>query len=270
MKLAVIIPAAGTSRRFTESLQGQGIEVARSKLDEDLGGRPVLHRSIELFTNLPQTHIIIVAGPADATAMEAFRLRHGDKLGMLGCKLCAGGKDHRYETVQNALKLVPSECSHVAIHDAARPCTPGELIERVLQAAEDHPAVIPGVPVGDTLKRVGEPIKQQSADPLAAILGEGSDRRPALRRVEATVDRANLVGVQTPQVFARELLVRVYAQKNLDSTDDAQLVERLGEAVYVVPGDVRNIKITRAEDVPLARMILGLKGSEGRSSMLRF
>jgi 2-C-methyl-D-erythritol 4-phosphate cytidylyltransferase len=283
MKLAVIVPAAGASQRYREAAKRAGVELPRSKLDEDLGGRPVLQRTVELFANLMIEGVevgpIIVAGPADAEELAAFKARYGDKLGLLGCTLCAGGKDHRWETVRNALALVPASATHVAVHDAARPCASVELIERVLAAAAKHPAVIPAVDVSDTIKRVHpEPIKDDSVDPLAAIFGAdaggaAASRGPVLRAVRETVERVNLVAVQTPQVFEAGLLRRAYAQGDLSGTDDAQLVERLGVggvSVVVVPGDVRNLKITRPEDLVVARSVLGVKAPEAKAAHLRF
>ena len=271
MHIAVIIPAAGSSRRYIESAQAEGLG-ARQKIDEDLGGRPLLHRTVELFNKHPDVGTVIVAGPADGGAFAAFKERHGDKLGILGVKLCQGGATHRYETVANALKLVPGSCTHVAVHDAARPCTPEDLIERVFEAAAaGHRAVIPAVDVPDTIKRVGtETVAAKPADPVAAILGEDSSSKAKARLVEETLDRSRLVAVQTPQVFEKDLLVRAYAQKDLSSTDDAQLVERLGEKVVVVEGDVRNIKVTRSADIHLARTILGARPPTERTSMKRF
>ena len=273
MNLAVIIPAAGASTRYQQAAADAGIDpgATRSKLDEDLGGRPVLQRTVELFANHSAVTTIIVAGPHDEAAFGEFKLRYGDKLGLLGVRLTRGGQTHRYQTVAAALALVPESCTHVAVHDAARPCTPAELIERVIETAERHPAVIPAVDVSDTLKRVGEPITETYADPLAAILGAPSPSAASgPRPVRETVDRSSLVAVQTPQVFTRELLVRAYAQKDLTSTDDAQLVERLGERVVVVPGDGRNIKITRPGDLHMARVILNVRAPEGRSAHKRF
>jgi len=266
MKLAVIIPAAGSSRRFT-----QDQEFPRSKLDEDLGGRPVLHRTIELFTNHDAVSFIIVAGPAEPEAMAQFKARHADKLALLGVQLCEGGRTHRYETVRNALERVPAEYSHIAIHDAARPCTSVELLDRVLDAAAKYPAVVPGLDVPDTLKRVSQnEVTDTDIDPLDAILGGAGRVNVRLRQVETTVDRAGLVAIQTPQIFEAALLRRAYAQADLTSTDDAQLVERLGEAVIVVEGDPRNVKITRPVDLLLARAVLGLSGPAGRAAHKRF
>lgn len=272
--LAVIIPAAGSSTRYAAAAaaeQGLSAEAARSKLDEDLGGRPVLQRTVELFTQLPEVSVIIVAGPADDGAMAQFKARYADKLGLLGVRLCVGGRDHRYETVRNALALVPEKCTHIAVHDAARPCASPDLLARILDAARRHDAVIPAVDVSDTLKKVSDkPVAQEQKDPLAAILGASAPAGRPMRRVERTVDRAGLVAVQTPQVFRADLLRRAYAQGDLSSTDDGQLVERLGEPVLVVEGDSRNLKITRPADLHLARAILGVRPPAERAAHKKF
>lgn len=266
MKLAVIIPAAGASRRFG----------GRSKIDEDLGGRPVLQRTVELFANRAEVAVIIVAGPA--SGWEEFRLRHADRLGLLGIQICKGGVDHRYESVRNALthlweaeSCAPfRDCTHIAVHDGARPATPQDLIDRVVSAAGKHGAVIPGVDVPDTIKRVGPATEDREIDPLDAILGGAGKPGTSLRPVVKTEPRDNLMLVQTPQVFRADLLKRAYAQKDLESTDDAQLVERLGEPVHVVEGDARNIKITRPFDVELCRRILNLRGPVERETHKKF
>src|SRR5215471_1099273 len=116
MRIAVIIPAAGASSRY---LATGGL---RSKLDEDLGGKPVLQRTVELFTKHDDVGQIVVAGPADDASFEEFRQRHGDRLGLHGAKLVKGGVTHRYETVKAALAEVADDCTHIAVHDAARPC----------------------------------------------------------------------------------------------------------------------------------------------------
>ena len=267
IRLAVIVAAGGSSRRYNASTTDGGAE--RSKLDLELGGRPVLQRTVELFSAVACVTKIIVAGPADAAAMREFKEKYSDKLGLMGVTICAGGAEHRYQTVQNALALVPESCTHVAVHDAARPCCPAGLIERLLEAAEQFDAVIPGVPVPDTLKRVSATdVPNAKADPLAAIFGAASG--PTFKGVSETIDRAGVWAVQTPQIFTRELLLRAYAQANLASTDDAQLVERLGERVVIVRGDVRNIKITDEADLHLARAILNVKARAERPSHLKF
>ena len=123
----------------------------------------------------------------------------------------------------------------VLIHDAARPLVTPALVRRIVHAAAatDADGVIPGLPVSDTLKRV-----------------EGA-------RVLATVDRSDLVSVQTPQAFRLDVLRRAHAtDATVDATDDAMLVEAIGGTVEVVAGDPDNIKITYPGDLERARFIL--------------
>lgn len=270
MQIAVIIAAAGVSRRYQESAKALGQEGMRSKLDEDLGGRPVLQRSVELFVHHPLVQQTIVAGPAMAEDFAAFKMRHSDKLTMLGATLIQGGLEHRYQTIKLAMAHLAAGITHIAVHDAARPACPAELIERLFDLAAHHRAVVPALPVADTLKKAGPTIKHQASDPLAAILGESSGAGKTLWPVEGTVDRSSLFAVQTPQVFERKLLEKAYAQSDLTSTDDAQLIERLGEAVMLTPGDVRNLKLTTRSDLDLIRAILQIRPNEGRSNVLRF
>ena len=263
------MPGAGTSSRYTHA-GGQ-----RSKLDEDLGGRPVLHRTVEAFTNYndPETEIasITVAGPHDDEAFETFQLRHADKLAMLGVNTIRGGKTHRYETVAALVQSVPDNITHIAIHDAARPCVSSHLIERIFRAAREHPAVVPALPIGDTLKRAEpNPLPQAAQDPLASILGASASSGMDAYAILQTVDRANLWAVQTPQVFEADLIRRAYAQPNLTSTDDASLVEQLGVRVVMIEGDAENIKITRPVDLRLAHTILGVKPPAERPAHKRF
>lgn len=273
MKIGVIIPAAGFSRRYSA-----GAELERSKLDEDLGGRPVLQRTIELFDKHEAVGFIIVAGPADPQAFASFKARYSDKFAIAGVQLCPGGKTHRYETVKAALAHVPGDCTHIAVHDAARPAAPPALIDRLFDAAERSPAVVPGVEASDTLKRVGErEAAEGDVDPLAAILGADTGEKEPIRFVESTVDRSRLWSIQTPQIFRAELLRRAYSDANTAAaakagaiTDDAQLVERLGEEVVVIPGDPRNIKITRPADLSLVRAAMGFRDGDGRPVHKRF
>jgi 2-C-methyl-D-erythritol 4-phosphate cytidylyltransferase len=265
MRVAVILPAAGASSRY---LSSGGL---RSKLDEDLGGKPVLQRTVELFTKHDDVGEIVVAGPADDAAFSEFKERHADRLGLLGAKLCKGGVTHRWETVKAALEQVGADCTHVAVHDAARPCVSMELLDRMFSAARKHGAVIPAFEVSDTVKRAVDTGETMGGDDdVAAILGETAESRKPLRVVGETVDRRGLVLVQTPQVFEVGLLRKAYAQADLTSTDDAGLVERMGVRVVLVEGEARNIKITHPGDLALARSIMGLKEPEGRAVHKRF
>lgn len=261
MSLAVIIPAAGASTRFG----------GKDKLNEDLGGRPLLHRTVELFVNHDRPTFIIVAGPHEETRFDEFRLRHGDKLALLGVSICRGGAEFRWQSVHAALEHVPERCAHVAVHDAARPCASARLLDRVFDAGNAHDAVVPAIDVADTLKRIDPtPIESGAHDPLDALVGASGDRGGDARAVLETIPRENLVAVQTPQVFGADLLRRAYAQDDLTGTDDAGLVERLGGRVVTVPGEVTNIKITRPDDIRLAMAILGLKPPRARATHKKF
>ena len=165
-------------------------------------------------------------------------------------------------------------------HDAARPLSSSRLIDRVFEAAQHHPAVIPGLPVRSTLKRVADAPdqKQSDRDPVSDILGTTADAQSASQRVKETVDRCHLVEAQTPQVFERALLERAYIQirapgpqaPSLEGvTDDAGLIEHLGEAVYVVPGEPMNWKITDQQDMKLAEIVLTALEQDEAASMAR-
>ncbi|MBI1304567.1 MAG: NTP transferase domain-containing protein [Phycisphaera sp.] len=247
MRIGVIIAAAGKSSRF-----GAG-----DKLSQDLGGRPVLLRTVEAFTRRDEVVAIVVAGPPDD--MEGFRARFGPALGFNGAKIVEGGRAERWESIARAIQALPDDITHIAVHDGARPCVGNDLIGRIFAAAEVAPAVIPGVSVRDTLKRVGDATVSAAADDAIAdfILGDVGKASTSGRPVVETVSREGLVAIQTPQVFDAALLRRAYASVELaGTTDDASVIERLGETVLVVEGDPRNLKITTEEDLVLARAIM--------------
>ena len=139
----------------------------------------------------------------------------------------AGG-DTRADSVRRGLAAVPVEADLVLVHDAARPLATPEVFAAVIAAVveEGVDAAVPGVPVRDTIKEVDD------AD-----------------NVTATLDRAALVAVQTPQGFRADVLRRAHEQGMSDATDDAVLVEALGGRVRVVPGDPDNLKITTTDDL---------------------
>jgi len=262
MQITVIIAAAGVSRRFGE----------QDKLAQDLGGRAMLLRTVELFTKRDEVRSIIVAGPPDD--FESFKEKYAATLSFLGAQVVAGGKADRWETVRNALAAVPDDTTHVAVHDAARPGTSAAVFDRVFNAARTLPAVIPAVTIAGTVKRVTAETVSIAEDEDAVadlILGESSRSTIDARLVEQTIDRTNLVEVQTPQIFELSLLRRAYAQNDLTgATDDASLVERLGEPVHVVEGEHANMKVTTPADLTLMRAILGVKAPAERPAHKRF
>lgn len=294
MKIAVILPAAGLGKRFSASADSQpdsqttgqtadgsstkgptglGASVApTTKIEADLAGQPVFVRAIELFIGRAEVAQIILAVNPDR--IDEFTFRHGDKMRFLGVTIVPGGTKERWETVAKSLAAVEKSCTHVAIHDAARPLTSDATIRRVFEAALTYDAVIPGLPVSSTLKRTV--LDTPPADPLDDILGHAGKAVVELRKVVETVNRSDIVEVQTPQVFEINLLRKAYARliddksdgttAGIGITDDAGLVESLGQVVHVVQGDSGNLKITRPEDIKLAQALWQLSHQQSQST----
>ena len=227
IRLTAIIAAAGKSTRFG----------GPNKLEQTLAGRAVLLRSVEAFANRTEINTILIA--VDPDRVDEIRARFGDAIGLRGGTIIPGGRIDRWETVKNALNHIPNDTTHIAIHDAARPCLSADLLERIINAAQLFDAVIPAIPITDTLKRAGEETEAAvEDDPIAsAILGDAGADKLQARTILETVDRTNLFAAQTPQIFNADLLRRAYEQPNLASSDDATLIERLGHAVRLIEGD---------------------------------
>ena len=224
--VAAIICAAGRSQRFSGK---------RNKALVDVAGRAVFLRSVELFEERDDVKQIILAISPDDE--ELVRIKWGPNLQFFGVKICLGGAQ-RSDTVRNALGTLNEDIDLVAVHDAARCCVTKELIQRLIEAATEHRAAIPASPVIPTLKQVKD------------------------NAIIKTVDRTDLYEAQTPQVFDKTLLQRAYRHLDeLDSTtipgsDDAQLLEALGETPVIVESDPSNLKITHSVDIAIAEAIL--------------
>lgn len=174
--------------------------------------------------------MLVVIAPEDR---EDFNFKFGSNVAILGIDVVPGGAE-RFDSVAAALARVKPEADFVCIHDAARPCLADAWIDEVFRAAEKSGAAILAIPVSNTLKRVGRD-----------------------RKIEETVARDCLWEAQTPQVFRRQLLLDGYARRgDFPATDNAQVVERIGHAVTVVPGSPINLKITTKEDLRLAEHAL--------------
>jgi 2-C-methyl-D-erythritol 4-phosphate cytidylyltransferase len=273
MNVAVILPAAGLGTRFASAGGPQ-----TPKIELDLDGRAVFLRAIDAFRKpCPGVQIAQIILAINPDGIEAFRFKWGDLCTFAGVIIVPGGTRERWETVRNALQHVEAGVTHVAIHDAARPLVTPTLIERVFTAAARFDAVIPGMPINCTLKRVAvfDDDQDRSVDPLASILGDNVAPKVQVQRVTDTVDRSGVIEVQTPQVFAVDLLRRAYASLTMDDpsrppvTDDAMLVESLGEPVRVVEGEATNLKITRPADVQLAQAILAMNKPQAAAANAR-
>ncbi|MGD0516993.1 MAG: 2-C-methyl-D-erythritol 4-phosphate cytidylyltransferase [Thermoguttaceae bacterium] len=222
-KFAVILPAAGRSSRFKDKNY--------KKPFVPMANKAVWLHSAERFLGRDDVvQTIIIISPEDR---ENFTSKFGANIAILGIEVVDGGAQ-RADSVQAALARVKPQADFVCIHDAARPCICDQWIDQIFSAAQQTGAAIFAIPVAGTLKRVD-----------------------ANHEIEETVARQNLWEAQTPQVFRRELILEAYAKRGgLNATDDAQLVERIGHKVTVVPGSPVNLKITTREDLRLAEHAL--------------
>ena len=257
MKTTVILPAAGVGSRFAV-----GDRASASKIEFELAHKPVFLRTIDAFHGRPDVGQIILAVHPDR--LDEFAFRWADKLTFLGVKLIAGGQAERWETVKRALEQVGDDATHIAVHDAARPCPSTKMIDRVFDAAQRLGAVVPGLPMSDTVKRVSDAeVHPSAADPIDAILGGGASPTADARAIVETIPRRDLYRVQTPQVFERSLLIDAYAGLNADTaagiTDDASVVELAGLDVYVIEGDPLNLKLTQPADAELLAAVLRMR-----------
>ncbi len=221
--VAVILPAAGASRRYHDKNY--------KKPFAPLGGKAVWLHSAEKFLGRKDVkQLVVVISEEDR---EEFNRKFGANLMILDVEVCCGGAE-RADSIQNALAMVRDDIELVAVHDAARPCLTDKWLDEVFEAAARDGAAILAEPISATIKRVD-----------------------SNQQIEATVDRQHLWAAQTPQVFRRELLTKAYAARDgKPVTDDATLLEQMGEKVTVVPGSPLNLKITTRDDLRLAEQIL--------------
>jgi 2-C-methyl-D-erythritol 4-phosphate cytidylyltransferase len=260
MPVSVILPAAGKSSRFQARSTDGTTAATASKIEHRLGSQPMFMHAIRACRSVGRVGQIILAVAPDR--FDDFSFRFGDQLDDLGVTLVEGGTLERWETVCKAMEKVEADATHIAVHDAARPCLTTALFDRLLDAAEELSAVIPGVPVSSTLKKAEAwQMPKASGGAILDIIPPPAGLAGKLAKVQHTVNRQDVYAIQTPQVFERSLLERAYAGvgSGTEATDDAGLVEALGEPVYILPGESTNLKITTPEDAELAEAILRLR-----------
>jgi 2-C-methyl-D-erythritol 4-phosphate cytidylyltransferase len=198
---------------------GRRYDDARLKQYEPLGSGRVLDLSLAHARSTADGVVLVVSRPF-VTDPEPL------------ADVVVEGGERRSDSVRCGLAAVPDDCDIVVVHDAARPLAEPALFDAVVEAVlAGADAAIPGVDVADTIKRVDD------------------------GQVTATLDRDELVAVQTPQAFRADVLRRAH-EGGPDATDDAALVEALGGLVIVVPGDPGNVKITTTADLVMARLRL--------------
>lgn len=229
--VAVVIVAAGSGSRF-----GAGIPKAFVEID---GTALLTYAVCRAAASVSVCHVVVVAPSShlarasDCVAAGMAGVAGTGRLNPVVTSVVPGGRE-RGDSVIAGLGALPSEVEIVLVHDAARALAPTSLVDAVIHAVRrGHPAVVPGLPVVDTIKEVDE----------SGI-------------VHATPERARLRAVQTPQGFERAVLDRAHAAAADQATDDAALVERLGLPVLVIPGDPLAHKITTPADLGLAEWLL--------------
>ena len=201
----------------------------------DLLDKPILAHTIGVFDcNTVVDRIFVIVGETDlgtcqSVAIEPYNFQ----------KVAAPvpGGATRQDSVFNGLKMVPTGTDFVIVHDGVRPFVSDEIIFSCLEAASEWGAAVAAVPVKDTIK---------VTDKNGFVVD--------------TPDRSRLWGIQTPQVFRRDLLLEAHRharRKQIQLTDDAGLVEQLGIKVKCVMGSYANLKITTSEDLIVARALMG-------------
>ena len=210
----VVIVAAGTGSRMNMGINKQFIK---------LEGKEIIAYTIEKFYNNSNIEDIVVVVKED----ESYNFKN--------VKIAYGGKE-RQDSVYNGLKLLDEKCDVVLIHDGARPFVSDKIIDKSIEEAKEHKAIVVGVPVKDTIKVIDND-----------------------KNIVDTPNRSVLWAVQTPQTFDYNILIDAYkdAFKNkFYGTDDAMLVERIGYKVKMLEGSYNNIKITTQEDLNIGSQIL--------------
>ncbi len=224
-KKYLIVTAGGSGSRMGASVPKQFLEI---------DGKPILRCTLEKFAKaLPDLHIITVLPQANLEFWRNYCLKEN-----FNCpqRLVVGGFT-RFHSVQNALQHIP-DGALVAVHDAVRPLISADKIRELFTAAASVPALIPIVPLTDTLIGLER-------------LEDGS-----FRPTGEMPDRGRIFGAQTPQIFFSEVLKEAYKQ-GFDTafTDDASVVRKFGVPLSYAQGERYNIKITTPEDLEVARSL---------------
>jgi 2-C-methyl-D-erythritol 4-phosphate cytidylyltransferase len=223
MKVSAIIVGAGSGTRLGVKSPKAFVELGRVSLLARVIG------TVDAAMSIGEAVIAVPAG-TEGTARSEVKARSS----RIPLKITPGGIE-RQDSVRIALALTSIEAGLILIHDAARPFATPAMFEAAIAAASVTGAAITAMPVTDTLKRV------ESGG------------------IAATMPRADLWHAQTPQVFARDLLIRAHSEamrQGISVTDDAYLVERLGIKVQVVEGSSLNLKITTPDDLTMAEALV--------------
>ncbi len=217
-EVTAIIVAAGEGRRF-----------GFSKQFALLGGKSVLDRCLEMFEAHKKVEAIVLV--LKDVGLKKGYLKRFRKI----VAVAKGGKRRQDSVFSGFRQIDPEKAEIILVHDGVRSLVSKDLIDRVIEATRETGAAVPAIPVGDTIKLV-----------------EGDE-------VSRTLDREKLFRVQTPQGFSYSILKAALdkaREENFYGTDEASLTERIGQKVFVVQGDPKNIKITTPEDMRIAEAFL--------------
>lgn len=224
--VTAVFPAAGSSTRMN-NFGGTNKNLL------NLMGEPILIRTLKTFSQVERVNfLIVVVGEHEIETVEKLLNATPE---LKPWVVTVGGSERQF-SIANGLKLLPDDSEIVLVHDAARPLVSTKTIDEVIDAAQKFGGSIAAVPAKDTIKIVG-------ADGF----------------VRFTPPRRELVAVQTPQGFKRDILLRAYQKANDEGflgTDDSSLVERLGIRIKVVTSGYDNLKITTPEDIFVAETLL--------------
>lgn len=221
-RTVAIVPAAGYGKRL-------GLKIKKPFLS--LGGKPLISYALSALESSRFIDGIIIAVDRSSVGRLKGLVRRCGFKKMIG--IVIGGRT-RYESVKNCLDRIDPSFDIVLIHDGARPFLDGTLIEGSIGLAKKYGGCIVAVQESDTVKF--------------------ADKESFVKR---TLDRERLYRAQTPQAFRYDLIKRAYGLKREGRfTDDASLVERLGERVKILKGSYRNIKITTKEDLKIGEALL--------------
>lgn len=203
-----------------------GSEVPKQFLK--LSGKPILMKTIEAFLKFDEgIHVILVLHPDLFKKWESLCEEYRFNMAI---ELIEGGEE-RYHSVKNGLSMIGEEAL-VAIHDGVRPLISQRIIADSFSLAARFGSAVPVTPMNETIRKIKEGNSQ-------------------------VIDRSFLFSIQTPQTFLSGLIKKAYQQAyKPEFTDDASLLESAGEKVQFFPGETRNIKITRQEDLALAEMLM--------------
>lgn len=220
--VSCIVAAGGSGNRMGAD---------KNKLLLEIDGIPVLcHTLTALQNNEVVSEIIISAREEDI--MEIAHL--AEEFSITKLKTIVKGGSTRTESVLSAVKEIADECDLVMVHDGARPFVTDKIISDTVNAAKEYSAAACGVKPKCTLKSIDADF------------------------ITETVDREKTVEIQTPQVFSKELFLKMYSEDTVtDATDDCVLAEKCGAKIFVTEGSYKNIKITTPEDMEIAEIFIG-------------